>query len=168
VAKAGYLDDVRALAETYGPASILALGPEGPELFGAYAASHPQCRLVALAREEVLEGLGALGRFDFGYVSDVLEHLEPDVAGSVLARLRDLHTQRFFALVPMGAGWPGQRSLWEIEDLLAFGMRLLGRYPRDGKWLHLYGYDINDYKATPDWLNSRDWAHPELWDKWRW
>ncbi|WP_404840873.1 DUF6231 family protein [Alkalilimnicola ehrlichii] len=24
------------------------------------------------------------------------------------------------------------------------------------------------YKTTPDWLNSRNWAHPELFDKFRW
>ena len=29
-------------------------------------------------------------------------------------------------------------------------------------------FDMNDYKQTPDWLNARHWARPELWDKFRW
>ena len=32
----------------------------------------------------------------------------------------------------------------------------------------VYQFDIHDYKQTPDWLNPRNWANPELWDKYRW
>ena len=32
----------------------------------------------------------------------------------------------------------------------------------------LYLFDIETYKDTPDWLNPRNWANPELWDKYRW
>ncbi|MDD3447840.1 MAG: DUF6231 family protein [Gammaproteobacteria bacterium] len=34
--------------------------------------------------------------------------------------------------------------------------------------VHLYGFDIATYKVTPDWLNSRYWANPELWDRYWW
>jgi Family of unknown function (DUF6231) len=163
-----YREYLRRLTEGFRPASILALGPDGEEVFGAYCASHPECRLALLAREQVLDGLAAMGRFDLGFVSGVLEHLDREAAGTVLARLRDVHTQRFFALLPMGGGWPQQRSRWEPGDLLGYGMRLVGRYVREDKPVHLYGFDLHDYKTTPDWLNSRYWAHPELWDRYRW
>jgi hypothetical protein len=32
----------------------------------------------------------------------------------------------------------------------------------------VYLFDIHDYKQTPDWLNSRNWANPERWDRYRW
>lgn len=32
----------------------------------------------------------------------------------------------------------------------------------------VYLFDIETYKHTPDWLNARNWANPELWGKYRW
>ncbi len=32
----------------------------------------------------------------------------------------------------------------------------------------VYLFDIETYKRTPDWLNARNWANPEMWDKHRW
>jgi len=32
----------------------------------------------------------------------------------------------------------------------------------------IYLFDIETYKRTPDWLNARHWANPELWGKFRW
>ncbi|TKA91199.1 hypothetical protein FAZ79_01265 [Guyparkeria sp. SB14A] len=32
----------------------------------------------------------------------------------------------------------------------------------------VYLFDIKTYKHTPDWLNARNWANPELWGKYRW
>jgi len=32
----------------------------------------------------------------------------------------------------------------------------------------IYLFDIETYKRTPDWLNARHWANPELWGKYRW
>ncbi len=29
-------------------------------------------------------------------------------------------------------------------------------------------FDIAHYKTIPDWLNSRHWANPDLWGKYRW
>jgi hypothetical protein len=26
-------------------------------------------------------------------------------------------------------------------------------------------YDITEYKDNPDWLNNKNWANPELWEK---
>ena len=29
----------------------------------------------------------------------------------------------------------------------------------------IFIYDITKYKENPDWLNSDNWANPELWEK---
>ncbi|MGD8939893.1 MAG: DUF6231 family protein [Gammaproteobacteria bacterium] len=34
--------------------------------------------------------------------------------------------------------------------------------------MHVYAFDIASYKTTPDWLNNKYWANPELWDKHWW
>ena len=31
--------------------------------------------------------------------------------------------------------------------------------------IKVFIYDISEYKDNPDWLNSENWANPELWDK---
>jgi len=46
-------------------------------------------------------------------------------------------------------------------------MIALGYQSADGDET-VYLFDIHDYKETPDWLNARHWANPEMWDKYRW
>ena len=31
--------------------------------------------------------------------------------------------------------------------------------------VHVFIYDISEYKNNPDWLNNKNWANPELWEK---
>ncbi len=31
--------------------------------------------------------------------------------------------------------------------------------------IKVFIYDISEYKDNPDWLNSENWANPDLWDK---
>ena len=31
--------------------------------------------------------------------------------------------------------------------------------------VHVFIYDISEYKDNPDWLNNKNWANPELWEK---
>lgn len=47
-----------------------------------------------------------------------------------------------------------------FNDYLAFGMQRLAEAD-DGQLLYLF--DLHTYKPAPDWLNSKYWAHPELW-----
>ena len=89
-------------------------------------------------------------------------------AGRLIAGLRDIHTSRFYTVVPVGDQRTDQQSAWEPSDLIAYGMSLAGQYSDDGNPVHLYRFDINDYKKTPDWFNADHWANPELWDKYRW
>lgn len=57
--------------------------------------------------------------------------------------------------------------LWLAEDNAWTPARLreLGFEPLTER---LWAFDINDYKAVPDWLNARFWANPDQWDKHRW
>ncbi len=35
----------------------------------------------------------------------------------------------------------------------------------DNNEIIVFIYDISEYKDNPDWLNSENWANPDLWDK---
>lgn len=102
--------------------------------------------------------LPSLGRQDLVLLAD-LEEL-PRADGEVLlSRLRDLYARRVLARIIPG-------ETWQNNDMTAFGFtRLADLGGEDGL---LYGFDVGTYKTTPDWLNPRYWANPELWGKYRW
>ncbi len=160
--------DLSGLLDTHQPRSVLVVGPEIPAAVGAYKNSHPDCTITHLKVTASCNDLNDLGHYDLGIISEALERMDKSDAGRLIAGLRDLHTSRFYAVVPIGGHWPGQRSSWEPSDLIAYGMGLAGQYSDGEKALHLYKFDINDYKKTPDWFNADHWANPELWDKYRW
>jgi hypothetical protein len=60
------------------------------------------------------------------------------------------------SLLPSDCQW--------VEQLKALGFLLQGEAHR--QWALVF--DVGSYKATPDWLNARHWANPQLWDKYRW
>lgn len=113
---------------------------------------------------------GRMGQrtFDVAVLLGALESLEPRSAAALLAKVRDVAARRTMALVRIGDEWPGTVSRWQRNDLLGYGFHLFGRYVEDSRPVHLYRFDLFDYKPVPDWLNARHWAHPELWGKYRW
>ncbi len=156
------------LVEEKAPESILTVGVDGRALFAPYLRGCEGRTLTCLGTRRVLERLEGCGRYGFGLVARALERLPKDEGVVLLSRMRDLHTERFCALVPIESSDPGHRSRWQDTELIAYGMTLLARYRKADQSFHLYGFDIASYKSTPDWLNPRYWAHPELWNKYRW
>jgi hypothetical protein len=157
--------DLKLLLETLRPASLLLIDPNPDSLPSGYLAAYPDCQVTHIThiKDDILSQLQSLERVDLGVVANTLEYLDRKTAGRVFARLRDINTRRFVVLVPIGNAWEGHCSHWETTDLLGYGMTLMARYRVDDKPLHLYHYAIETYKTTPDWLNSKHWAHPEHW-----
>jgi hypothetical protein len=159
----------------FAPGSILAIGPRAEALTEEYLRAHPQCRLERIDAGEPMSGdalLGALaelaarrGRFDFAVVRGVLETLDREAGGALVAALRDRYAKRFCVVVaePRQDG-----GAWTANDLRALGLAQWAQQPTPDAVLRAFGYDVATYKETPDWLNARHWAHPELWDKYRW
>lgn len=76
----------------------------------------------------------------------------------LLVKLRDLMAKRIVVLSALGD-----------EKLL----RALGFTQLIDKTTHthdfaLWQFNILTYKHVPDWFNSKFWANPENWDKFRW
>lgn len=158
---------IRAIA----PRRLLLLGACARPIVDDYLAAAPDCDLVELLELPEtgrLTGVDGAIRFDLGVVCGVLEQLEARNAAALIARLRDVLCQRLLLVVPIGAHWQQHRSIWQQTDLLAYGFTLLSSEQRQGRLVQIYGFDLATYKSTPDWLNSRYWAHPELFDKYWW
>lgn len=127
-------------------------------------AAHPlravlQARLPA-ARIDVAPDPARLPpeRYPLAIVAETIEPLDAAAARELLAALRDRLAAHVVLWVDIG------RAPVPESELRALGFRI---HARDGAQL-LCGFDLQDYKDRPDWLNPRQWAHPELWDKFRW
>lgn len=155
------LDALNAALAASRPQTVLALGARARAVVGALPGQYD---LTALERGPWLSQVDRLGAFDLAFVAGVVEHLPKPEAITLLGRLRDLHTHRLLLLLPLGAQ-TGQASVWEQNDLIALGMEQVGTCIEADAPLHLYKFDLHTYKRTPDWFNSKYWAHPELWDK---
>jgi len=147
------------------PRTLLAIGPQANEVFADFVGANPGAVLTHLAEGDWLEQVSTLGRFDFVFIFGVLEYLPKQVASAMLARLRDVHAKQLYTLAPIGKAWLKHTSFWEYNDLLGLGMERVNIYAKNGLPLALLKFDLRTYKTTPEWLNSKYWARPELWDK---
>lgn len=147
------------------PDSILVLGSLGEHFVDDYIAKHSSCVVEYIEAEQVLARLDGLARYDLVLVSYVIELMERHDAIHLIARLRDIHARRLVLFVPIGDDWPDLVSHWSKRDLLGLGLVQMAENKALGRAIHIYGYDILTYKIRPDWLNSRFWANPQLFDK---
>jgi len=148
------------------PASLLALGPAAAALVPQPAApGNPALRLRVLQHARTSADLEAGDTVDLALVAGLLEESDKRSAEMLLARLRDVRARRILVVVdPERAAAQG----WDQSAMFAMGFERLQRVTENGRAFELYGFDILRYKATPDWLNARFWANPQLWDKFRW
>lgn len=160
--------DFTSLFRRLRPASILFIGRAGRELFDEYLGDFPDCRFDVLDHVGGVEELSTDCRYDLVFVMQALEYMNKEQATMVIARLRDVVCRQLIVVVPPGDAVPGQKSRWQAEDLRALGMVAIGEGQAAGQPFQVFGFDIMTYKTTPDWLNSRYWAHPELFGRFWW
>lgn len=164
------LPDLSRRLDTFAPGTLLAVGPHADALLATYQDAHPQCRISRLddrgnlSPEELLAALADHGRFDFVVMRGVLERADAQGGAHLLARLRDVHTRRLCVVLAAG----GDGASWQGAELIALGLSYWSSGTLNEATVEVYGFDLGTYKATPDWLNARHWAHPEHWGKFRW
>lgn len=158
--------DIIQIAEEISPQGILLIDLSGDGEFAALLKQHTDWNISAIHGGDIVPQIEASGRHDLAILRYTLEFLDKTHGGIVLSRLRDLYSSRLLVLVPTDEDIPGKaQGGWNDSEMIAYGLKLLTGYP-DG--LHLYEYNILNYKNMPDWLNAKHWANPELWDKHRW
>lgn len=160
--------ELKSIIQQFQPKQILSIGPAGQELFADYLKSCKQCALREFSASPTLDVLDEYGRFDLVFVSHVLEKMPKTAAEQLIARLRDLHCDRLIIVIPIGTDWPNHMSHWQQADLLGLGFSLLAEFHSNKHRVHIYAFDIASYKTTPEWLSSKYWANPEMFNKYWW
>ncbi len=148
------------------PATLLAAGPAAAQLARRYTQQTPVTDLKCVATAAEIFALATGTVFDTVVVAGLLERLDKATGHNVLGRLRDLHARELFVVLPVGD--QATPDTWARNELFALGLELVCTQQRNADSIHLYRYSIDRYKTTPDWLNDRNWAHPELFNKHWW
>ena len=150
------------------PASVVFIGPVANAAADTYRARHTDASITVHDGADPLEQIQGMQRVDLAVIAHALEMMEKRRAQNLLAALRDLYSKCLMVAVRLGDNWPGLISHWQDNELLGFGMQQVARYEQDERPIGIYEFNIQDYKVSPDWLSARHWAHPELWDIYRW
>ncbi|WP_180117308.1 DUF6231 family protein [Acinetobacter sp. YH12096] len=100
-------------------------------------------------------------RFDLGFVildTEMMLSLDQQQKTQMLVKLRDLFAKRIVVV----------SKLHDEQLLRALGFtQLIDKTTHEGDFA-LWQFNILTYKHIPDWFNSKFWANPENWDKFRW
>ncbi len=125
----------------------------GDDPKGALAAC---CKAVCT---ELPQNQTAPSKFALAVISVTAAEIDPPTTQRIAAA-RDCWAEQVLVVVKTGNN-PANAKL----QLLSLGF--VGRpTPRSlGADYSVYGYSIQNYKQTPDWLNNRFWANPAQWTK---
>ncbi|OTG65100.1 DUF6231 family protein [Acinetobacter silvestris] len=101
------------------------------------------------------------GRYDLGFVlldTDELINVNDQQKSQLLVKLRDLMAKRIIVVC--------KRQDEKLLRSLGF-TQLIDKTSHDCDFA-LWQFNILTYKHVPDWFNSKFWANPENWNKFRW
>ncbi|NNC99364.1 MAG: hypothetical protein HKN85_04200 [Gammaproteobacteria bacterium] len=162
--------DIEILLNTAQPSSILLLGDLPADFLNDYleqkALLNQDCTVTRISSREFNAIDQINQRFDLGIAIDLFEHLDKSSGAQILGKLRDLLTKQFCICLPISST-DDQRD-WQLTDLFGYALKRVAGYQHNGVEYGLFKYNINDYKKTPDWLNSDNWANPQMWGKYWW
>lgn len=162
------LTDLCTVLQELRPQQVLIATAESDSLRSLLDDKLPDGEIVFKSVEAITADIQQLPMYDVVVLFGVIEQLDKHPAETLMGCLRDLHARHLFVLVPIGNRWPGQNSHWQQSDLLALGLSAYKTYHVEEGMLQWYRFELENYKATPDWLNSKYWANPELFGKFRW
>lgn len=112
-------------------------------------------------------GVKLESRFDVAVLLYICQPPDWECFERLVAQLRDIQAQRLIVVLPAKRRVQPSKGLGDSQ-MLALGLDALGEAESQATVVELYGFDIDRYKKTPDWLNARNWANPENWGKFRW
>lgn len=119
--------------------------------------------VAIIAARDAQAGLDNLPHVQLAVVDGAAAFADEAAAIQLVSRLRDVCASRVLVI-----GAPQSGALLGRQQLIGLGFRrweTTGEGDNRRRW---YEFSLADYKVTPDWLNARHWANPELWDRYRW
>jgi len=100
-------------------------------------------------------------RYDLGFVvldSQEFSQIPVSEKSQLLVKLRDLMAKKIVVV----------SQLKDEKLLRSLGFTQLIDKTRHDSDFALWQFNILTYKHVPDWFNSKFWANPENWNKFRW
>ncbi|QIO09155.1 DUF6231 family protein [Acinetobacter lanii] len=100
-------------------------------------------------------------RYDLGFVlmdTDEFKDLAGIQKSQLLVKLRDLMAKRIVVVT----------ALKDEQLMRSLGFTQLIDKTKHDQDFALWQFNILTYKHVPDWFNSKFWANPENWNKFRW
>ena len=100
-------------------------------------------------------------RYDLALVNllkEDLQDIEDQQLNQMLVRLRDLFAKKMLVLA----------SPKFEKSLRALGLSQLTENDFNQQDVQIWQFNILNYKHVPDWFNSKFWANPDNWNKYRW
>ena len=101
-------------------------------------------------------------RYALACLVGVLGVMPKPAASALIATWRDLGSEHLLLVEDLTL------SDWSEGDLLGLGLKRASGYRPNPGEPSIYEFTLATYKATPRWLNRKNWANPEMWDKFRW
>lgn len=100
-------------------------------------------------------------RYDLGFVlfdTEEMQTISDSQKSQLLVKLRDLMAKRIVVV----------SKLTDEKLLCSLGFtQLIDKTTHESDFA-LWQFNILTYKHVPNWFNSKFWANPENWDKFRW
>ena len=165
------LYDTGEILETICPNKILIIGKPLHNIANNYQQQcsiiNIPCDITFINTSDSLSEPAYLKRYDLAIAGGLIESHEKTKSEQVLSRLRDLCAPKIIMLGSL------TNSTWHKNELFGFGFTQYARYQHidmssKNTEFGLYHYNIDSYKKTPEWFSAKNWANPELWNKFRW
>lgn len=163
--------DIETLINTAQPSRILLIGDCDVDFLSEYQQQkqliHQNCEISTIRCDDIDQLWKTQGAFDVAIAINLFEHLEKLKGMQVLSRLRDVLSPQYCIALPTSQ--TTSKTAWHLTDLFSFALSKVAGYKQENQnEIGLFKYNINDYKKTPDWLNSDNWANPQMWGKYWW
>ncbi len=131
----------------------------------ALAAVARSAQTLCLSGPEALaaQRQAALPRAATAIVDGDADFDQSDLILPLISQLRDVLAGRVLVIAPRD-----KPSVLSRSALISLGFHRAETSLDEGAKRPWYVFEMAYYKVTPDWLNARHWANPELWDKFRW
>ena len=161
--------DAQQLLETICPVNLLLIGSSIESIANNYISQcesiHRSCYVNTIDASNKLSHDYYNQRYDLVIIADLLESCSKQHAQQLLAKTRNLCSPKVILLATLN-------DQWSKNELLALGLIQFAEYTDPNRQENLksvlYQYNIDTYKKTPDWFSPKNWANPELWDKFWW
>ena len=154
------LEQIMGLVADLKPRNLLVISKK---LHPLIEASKPECTLTSLdllatPLEILSEQLNPfVHSVDMVLIAEDIEALDRDQATQVIGQMRNVLNAQIIAVLsnnaPLG-----------FNEMIGLGFK---RESLD-QGLAIYTYDIANYNKKREWNNSRFWANPQNFDKFRW